>query len=254
MTDPGVPRPGGERPLAGAGEAGTAAAAAIPAERWYGVHVAIVTDNQDPESLGRVRVRLPWAPDPGAGALGKGGLYEGWARTATMAAGRNRGSWFLPDVGDEVLVAFEAGHPGRPLVVGALWNGQDPPPVTAAAASSVKLLRTGGGSEVRFDDAPGDETVRVRTAAGQSIELRTGGGGSVRVTDGHGSTVTLRPSGVTVASSAPVTVQGSSIALEGAMVQVKAAVLKCDGIIHGTTLIVDSVVASTYTPGAGNVW
>ncbi|MEZ5290893.1 MAG: phage baseplate assembly protein V [Vicinamibacterales bacterium] len=229
-------------------------AGAIPSERWYGVHVALVTDNQDPEALGRVRVRLPWAPDAGAGALGKGGLYEGWARTAAMAAGRHRGSWFLPDVGDEVLVAFEAGHPGRPLVVGALWNGQDAPPVTADPANTVKLLRTRGGSEVRFDDVAGDETVRVRTAAGQSIELRTGGGGSVRVTDGHGSALTLRPSGVTVASSAPVTVQGSSIALEASMVQVKAAVLKCDGVIQGTTLVVESVVASTYTPGAGNVW
>ena len=227
---------------------------AIPAERWFGVYPAIVTDNQDPEGIGRVRVRLPWAPDAGGGGLTKSGHHEAWARLATLTAGRNRGSWFLPDLDDEVLVAFEAGHPARPLVVGALWNGQDTPPATADSSNTVKLLRTRGGSELQFDDTTGAETVHVRTAAGQSIELATGGGGAVRVSDGHGNSVTLQASGVTVASSAPVRVQGSTITLDAASVNVKSAILKCDGVIQGTTLIVGHVVASSYTPGAGNIW
>src|SRR5258708_1417769 len=93
-----------------------------PGGLFYGVYPALVTDVQDPEGQGRVKVRLPWAPDPG------GSSYETWARLATMMAGGGRGSWFVPDPQDEVLVAFEGGNPRRPYVVGALWNGQDNPP------------------------------------------------------------------------------------------------------------------------------
>lgn len=227
---------------------------AVPTERWFGVYPAIVTDNRDPEGIGRVRVRLPWAPDAGGGGITKHGHHEAWARLATLSAGQNRGSWFLPERDDEVLVAFEAGHPAHPVVVGALWNGHDTPPATADAGNTVKLLRTRGGSELRFDDTSGAETVRVQTVAGQSIELTTGDGGSVRVSDGHGNAVTLRPSGVTVASSAPVRLQGSTITLDAASVIVRSAILKCEGVIQGTTLIAEQVVASSYTPGAGNVW
>ena len=213
-----------------------------------------MTDHQDPEDLGRVRVKLPWAPDAGGGGIAKASHYEAWARLATLSAGHGRGSWFLPEVDDEVLVAFEAGHPARPVVVGALWNGRDRPPVTADSDNTVKLLRTRGGSELRFDDTTGAETVSVRTAAGQSIALTTEGGGSVRVSDGHGNIVTLQPSGVTVTSPAAVRVQSSTITLDAAVVNVSSSLLKCDGVIQGTTLIVDHVVASSYTPGAGNIW
>ena len=64
-----------------------------------------------------MKVRLPWTPDNG------GAGYEVWARLATLMAGAKRGTWFIPDPGDEVLVVFEGGDPRRPYVVGALWNG-----------------------------------------------------------------------------------------------------------------------------------
>ena len=83
----------------------------------YGVYSGVVNDIRDPQDLGRVRISLPWAPD-----------VEVWARVATLMAGADLGSWFIPDPGDEVLVAFEAGDPQRPFVVGALWNGRDAPP------------------------------------------------------------------------------------------------------------------------------
>lgn len=69
--------------------------------RLFGVYTAIVTDNVDPSGLGRVKVRLPWSPDRDRGD------YETWARLATLMAGPNRGSWFIPDIDDEVLLAFE---------------------------------------------------------------------------------------------------------------------------------------------------
>ncbi|HEX5604690.1 MAG TPA: phage baseplate assembly protein V, partial [Pyrinomonadaceae bacterium] len=81
--------------------------------RWYGAFPALVTDIVDPEGLGRVKIALPWSPDTA------GARYETWARLATFMAGNNRGSWFIPDVDDEVLIVFEGGDPRRPYVIGS---------------------------------------------------------------------------------------------------------------------------------------
>lgn len=227
----------------------------LPSSRWYGVYPALVRENVDPEGLGRIKVRLPWSPDAGGvGGIPKGQHYEAWARLATMAAGRRRGSWFLPETDDEVLVAFEAGHPARPVVVGALWNGQDVPPVTADDDNTIKTIKTRSGSEIRFDDQAGGETVEVRTAAGQSVRLATAGGGSLLVTDGNANAITLAPSGVTVQASATVRITGSVITLEAAAINLKSGLVTCDGTLQSHTLITESVVASSYTPGAGNIW
>lgn len=231
----------------------TPAMTRVASERWYGVYPAVVTDNRDPDGIGRVRVALPWAPDiGGATGTGKAQRYEAWARLATMAAGADRGSWFLPDVDDEVLVSFEAGHPGRPIVVGALWNGKDVPPVTADIGNTVKVLRTRSGSEVRFTDQAGAAAVEIRTSTGQSVLLTADKGGAVQVTDGNNH-VMLAPSGVTVQASASVRVAASVVTVEAGAIHLKSPMVTCDGVIKGSTLIVDSVVASTYTPGAGNV-
>jgi uncharacterized protein involved in type VI secretion and phage assembly len=84
-----------------------------------GVRVAVVTDNNDREGLGRVRIRL--------GGHGKR-QPRPWARMAVPMAGKNRGTYFLPEVDDEVLVAFENADPAHPYVIGALWNSREPPP------------------------------------------------------------------------------------------------------------------------------
>src|SRR5262249_37297687 len=86
--------------------------------RWYGVFPAQVLDVKDPDNQGRVKITLPWSPDA------KGGRYEAWARLATLFGGNNRGSWFVPDVDDEVLVAFEQGDARRPYVLRRLWKGR----------------------------------------------------------------------------------------------------------------------------------
>ena len=99
-------------------------AVAGPNGRWYGVYPALVSGVKDPDGQGRVEVTLPWAPDSGSGE------YKAWARLATMMAGNNRGSWFVPDEHDEVLVGFEGGDPRRPYVLGAMWNGQDRAPTS----------------------------------------------------------------------------------------------------------------------------
>jgi len=92
-----------------------------------GVHPAIVVDNVDPANSGRVKVRLPQVLVAGDSA------HEAWARIATLMAGANRGTWFIPDVGDEVVVAFEQGNLDRPYVIGSLVNAGV---VTVSAAIS----------------------------------------------------------------------------------------------------------------------
>src|SRR5262245_38326636 len=84
----------------------------------FGVVVAIVTKNKDDEGKYRVRVRFPWLSNGGT----QGGEESTWCRIATLGAGKDRGFYWLPDVGDEVRCAFEHGDIDRPYVVGALWN------------------------------------------------------------------------------------------------------------------------------------
>lgn len=100
--------------LAGGGSGAGSATAAPP-----GVVVATVDDVNDPEKLGRVRLQFPWLSDD---------YVSGWARTVHPGAGKERGVTVLPEVGDEVLVAFEQGDYGRPYVLGGLFNGVDKPP------------------------------------------------------------------------------------------------------------------------------
>jgi len=116
---------------------------------WYGVHPALVTDIKDPDGQGRVRISLPWSADT------KGDRYEAWARMATLMGGNNRGSWFIPDVNDEVLIAFEAGDPRRPYVIGGLWNGRDKAPesMDGGGRNLRKVVRSRNGVRITLDDS-----------------------------------------------------------------------------------------------------
>lgn len=219
------------------------------------MYPALVIDHQDPAQMGRVMVALPWVPDAGGiSGIEKGQQYVAWARLATLAAGSSRGSWFLPDIDDEVLVSFEAGIPSRPVVVGALWNGKDTPPVVADQGNTVKLIRTRGGSEIRFHDQEGEETVEIRTAGGQSIRLANTQGGTVQISDGNGNNVSLGVNGIVLDSPAGIQLSGSTITLDAGMVKINSGMASCTGVVKCDTLITNAVVASSYTPGAGNIW
>ncbi len=217
--------------------------------RLAGVYPARVTDVKDPDGQGRVRVSLPWAPDTA------GASCAVWARLAVGFAGNNRGTWFIPDVEDEVLIAFEAGDPSRPVVIGGLWNGRDAPPETmdGAGQNNLKTIRTRSGLLIRMDDTSGQEKVRIETPGGQSLELRDGPG-TIEVTDSNGNSVTLETSGVTVQAAAKVTVSASTVEVSAGMVTVNAGMSKFSGVVQCDTLITNSVVSAAYTPGAGNVW
>jgi uncharacterized protein involved in type VI secretion and phage assembly len=213
------------------------------------VYPAVVTDIKDPDSVGRVRIRLPWAPDP------DGARFEPWARVATLMGGSNRGSWFIPDVEDEVLVAFEAGDPARPYVVGALWNGQDAPPESMDGAGNnyLKVLKSRNGVSITLDDRDGQERVVIETPGGQKLTLKDGPG-SVELVDSNGNSVKLESAGITLTAAAKLTLNAGTVAISAGMVTIDAGMTKASGVVQSDTVITNSVVSASYTPGAGNIW
>jgi len=217
--------------------------------RWYGVFPALVSDIKDPDGQGRVKVTLPWSADTGSGR------YEAWARVATLMGGNNRGSWFIPDVNDEVLVTFEGGDPRRPYVIGGLWNGSDAPPdsMDGAGNNFRKVLRSRNGVKVTLDDTDGQEQLILETPGGQKLTLKDGPG-SVEIVDSNGNSIKLEPSGITVNASAKVKINASLVEVSAGMVKVDAGMSKFSGVVQCDTLISNAVVSASYTPGAGNIW
>jgi uncharacterized protein involved in type VI secretion and phage assembly len=215
----------------------------------YGVYPATVSGIKDDAGQGRIRVKLPWSPD------GASGGYEAWARVATLMAGNNRGSWFMPEEGDEVLIAFAAGNPGAPFVLGMLWNGKDAPPASMddAKSNDIKTLRSRNGVSITLDDKQGQERFLVKTPGGQSVTLKDGPG-SLELEDQNGNTVTLDSSGISVQSSATVQVQASSLTVTAGDVTVNTGKATFSGTVQAATVIATTVVGTCYTPGAGNMW
>jgi uncharacterized protein involved in type VI secretion and phage assembly len=122
-------------------------------ERFFGVAIGVVTNNNDPDGLGRVKTSLPWMADQ---------VESDWARVVTPMAGPGRGVYFLPEVNDEVLVAFEHGNPDTPYVLGGLWNGKDKPPESNRdGKNNLRAIRSRSGNLIRLSDADGDAKIEI---------------------------------------------------------------------------------------------
>lgn len=217
--------------------------------RFYGLYPALVSDIKDPDSQGRVKITLPWSPDTGSDR------YEVWARIATLMGGKNRGSFFIPDVDDEVLVGFEGGDPRRPYVVGALWNGKDSPPESMDGAGNnyKKVLRSRNGVKVTLDDQDGQEKLVLETPGGQKITLKDGPG-AITAEDSNGNSIKMESAGITITASAKVKINAAMVEVSAGMVKVDAGMSKFSGVVKSDTVITNSVVSASYTPGAGNIW
>lgn len=214
---------------------------------FYGVYPALVTDIEDPDNQGRVRVRLPWSLDP------YGESYEAWARIATLMAGNNRGAWFIPDVDDEVLVSFAAGDPRHPFVVGMLWNGQDAPPETITSNNFIKSIRSRNGVKVTFDDSDGSESLTLETPGGNVLTIKDGPG-EIELRDSNGNSMKMDSGGITLNAAANVKISCSMMDISASMLTVNAGMSKFSGVVQSDTNITNTTVSSTYTPGAGNIW
>lgn len=189
--------------------------------RIAGVVIGIVTNNKDPDGMGRVKVRLPWRDESDE---------SHWARVATLMTGKERGSFFLPEVGDEVLVAFEHGDIHHPYVLGSLWNGVDKPPETNSdGKNNIRKIKSRSGHEIIFsDDAEnGKEKVEIHTAAGHRILLDdTRGGEKIEVVDKTGSNsikIDSVQNAITIESTMNLKLKGQMVEIEaGGMMTVKA--------------------------------
>lgn len=211
-------------------------------ETWLGEVVDVGDD-------GKVQVRL-YGVD---GVDGQDAPV--WARVLTAVAGSGRGTFLLPDVGDEVLVTFVGGDPGRPVVVGSLWNGRNPPTEELGGNGVDRWSFTGrdGTHVIVKEESQGQATVLVEVPGGVSAELTQAGGGKLELKTSTG-TVRIDSSGVTIESTSKVSVTASTVEVSAAQVTVDAAMSRFSGVVQCDTIIASSVVGTTYTPGAGNVW
>ncbi len=133
--------------------------------RLWGVVVGIVTNNRDPDGMGRIRVKFPWLNDEDE---------SHWARVCSLMAGKERGAYFLPEVNDEVLIAFEHGDRRFPYILGSLWNGKDSPPVMNDDGNNdIRLIKSRSGHVIRLNDKDGQETVEIIDKNGNSIKYDT---------------------------------------------------------------------------------
>lgn len=134
--------------------------------RVYGVAIGTVSDNKDPKQLGRVKLKLPWWSDD---------QESNWARVASFMGGAGRGAFFLPEVGDEVLVAFEHGDIHRPYVLGALWNTEAKPPTdNADGKNNLRIIKSRSGHQIRLDDTDkGTKIEIIDQTGGNSITINS---------------------------------------------------------------------------------
>jgi phage protein D len=172
-----------------------------------GLVIGIVTDNQDPEGWGRVKLKYPWlSPDHASD----------WARVVSVGGGPDRGVEFIPEIDDEVLVAFEMGDIRYPYVLGGLWNGQDAPPQKSDAIVSggkvqKRILRSRTGHEVVFDDGDGGGSITIADSNGNKIVFDTGSNAVSMKASGD---ISIEAGGrVSITGTGPVTIKGAIINL-----------------------------------------
>ncbi len=165
-----------------------------------GVVIGIVTKVN---GNGMVKVKFPWLPDE---------PKTDWVRIATTMAGNNRGTFFMPEEKDEVLVAFEHGNTDYPYVVGFLWNGKDKPP---EKDKNIRRIKTKSGHTIEFNDNSGKELIYIKTQGGHEIELNDSSP-SIMIKSTNGHKITMDSKGITIEAEATkdVTIRGKNVSIE----------------------------------------
>ena len=186
-------------------------------KRVYGVTAATVVNNVDTLGLGRVQINLPFRPD-----------LQPWARVAVPQAGNGRGTYFIPQIGDEVLVAFDKGDVTEPYVIGSLWNSSDSPPVRLPTdATTRRLIRTPLGHDIDFDEVV--QTITITTSTKQEISL---GPDAIEIkTTGGTASISLDVAGnIKIKGALSISLEAPSISIKGANVEIKgSAAVTVDG-------------------------
>jgi uncharacterized protein involved in type VI secretion and phage assembly len=169
-----------------------------------GVAIAVVTQNRDPDGLGRVKLKFSWESEP---------RESDWARCAVPMAGKDRGTYFLPEVGDEVLVAFEREDMRFPYVLGALWNGQDAPPDNNSdGKNDRRVIKSRKGHTLTFDDGE-QVSVELRLQDGKHLKIDDQG---LLLEDGKGNKVSIQSSSgaISIEATQSLSFKAPSITLD----------------------------------------
>lgn len=188
-------------------------------QRPAGLAIGVVDDIDDPDAWGRVRVSFPWL-DPDVDSV--------WARLALPAAGPERGFFFIPEVGDEVVVGFLDEDARYPVVLGSLWNGSHAPPEPLdAQKNDVRALVSRAGHKLTFDDGDSAPLVTVETAAGQTLTLDdTSGSEKIELKDKTGNTITMSSDGIAIEAASgdlSLTAASGKVAIEGLELEAKGS-------------------------------
>jgi phage baseplate assembly protein gpV len=213
-----------------------------------------VVNVQDPENLNRVQIQLYNC----RGSLSQEASI--WARVAVPFAGAKRGAFFMPDIGDEVLVMFVQGDSRYPIVVGSMWNGADRAPDTfgGSGASVDRWLFVGkAGTRIAIVEPAQGGAPRVEfiTPSGVKGTLTDESGGQISLSLPSGTSVELDSDGVTVDTTGTAFVNASEVEITAGQVTVDAAMTEFSGVVQCQQLVATAMVSSpAYTPGAGNVW
>ena len=200
--------------------------AARALQTMTGVMTAVVTRNDDPDGQCRVKVRYPWHDKP---------LASYWARLSMPMAGKDRGVVFIPEVGDEVLVAFEREDMRFPCVLGALWNARQLPPENNSNGKNDKrLIKSRKGHRLLFDDGtPGAVELALRDGKkvvfdNNGIRLEDAKGNHVKIDSNSGS-IEIKATGALTIKAATITIEaagtldvkaGATLTLRGSLVNI----------------------------------
>jgi uncharacterized protein involved in type VI secretion and phage assembly len=218
--------------------------------KLYGVYLATVSSVKDDQNQGRIQVKL----------LAHDGVTTQsapmWAWVAVPFAGGGRGAFMIPNKDDIVVVQFIQGEPSRAIVTGGVWNGSQQAPETLGGdgesvdrwtfvgkqGTRIAIVEEQAGAKISLTTPNNTESVTIVQQAGGKIELKT-----------TSSTVTLDSQGVTVKST-KVTVTAPTVTVNAPSVTVNAALSTFNGVVRALVVQAPSIIGTTYTPGAGNIW
>jgi Rhs element Vgr protein len=162
-----------------------------------GLQAGVVTDLEDPEGEFRVRVRLPLVVD------GDDGI---WARVAAADAGADRGFFFRPELGDEVLVGFLDEDPRQPVILGMLHSSAMAAPLSPSNSNPQKGYKSRSGIQLLFDDEK--NSITLLTPGGNSLLLDDQAQG-ITIQDQHGNKIVLGSEGISIESSQALNLKAS---------------------------------------------
>jgi phage protein D len=172
-----------------------------------GLVIGVVTDNQDPQGSGRVKVKYPWL---------SGEHASDWARVVVPGGGDQRGIEFLPEVNDEVLVGFEMGDIHYPYVLGGLWNGKDAPPdgqVSSGGKIQKRIIRSRAGHTLTLDDSDGGGGITIADKNGNQLVLDSGSNALQITVKGD---ISLKAQGnLTLQAQGQLQIKGMGITIDG---------------------------------------